>query len=106
VSEDEAQRLLDQVKELEDVRFTAGFFLPAYSQPQAKMPFNITKAHGDTFLQAWIGLGRKYSSAPFVSAGRMQKKPALDKGIKNLMQILDRSFAKAATYLRKVDEPT
>jgi hypothetical protein len=30
VSEDEAQRLLDQVKELKDVRSTAGFFLPAY----------------------------------------------------------------------------
>jgi hypothetical protein len=36
----------------------------------------------------------------------MQKKPALDKGIKNLMRILERSLAKAATYLRKVDEPT
>jgi hypothetical protein len=70
------------------------------------MPFNTTKAHGDTFLQAWIGLWRKYSSAPFVSAGCLQKKPALDKGIKNLMRILDRSLAKAATYLRKVDEPT
>ena len=70
------------------------------------MPFNTTKAHGDTFLQAWIGLWRKYSSAPFVSAGRMQKKPALDKGIKNLMRILDRSLAKAAMYLRKIDEPT
>jgi hypothetical protein len=70
------------------------------------MPFNTTKAHGDTFLQAWIGLWSKYPSAPFVSAGRMQKKPALDKGIKNLMLILDRSLAKAATYLRKVDEPT
>jgi hypothetical protein len=30
VSEDEAQRLLDQVRELKDVRSTAGFFLPAY----------------------------------------------------------------------------
>lgn len=49
---------------------------------------------------------RKYSSTPFVSAGRMQKKTALDKGIKNLMRILDRSLAKAAAYLRKADEPT
>jgi hypothetical protein len=30
VSEDEAQRLLDQVNELKAVRSTAGFFLPAY----------------------------------------------------------------------------
>jgi hypothetical protein len=30
VSEDEAQRLLDQVKELKDVRSTVGFFLPVY----------------------------------------------------------------------------
>jgi hypothetical protein len=29
----------------------------------------------------------KYSSAPFVSAGRMQKKPALDKGIKNSFRL-------------------
>lgn len=36
----------------------------------------------------------------------MQKKTALDKGIKNLMRILDRSLAKAAAYLRKADEPT
>jgi hypothetical protein len=36
----------------------------------------------------------------------MQMKPALNKGIKNLMRILDRSLAKAATYLRKVNEPT
>jgi hypothetical protein len=36
----------------------------------------------------------------------MQKRPVLNKGIKNLMRILDRSLAKAATYLRKVDEPT
>jgi hypothetical protein len=77
VSEDEAQRLLDHVKKFKDVRSTAGFFLPAYYQPQAKMPFNRTKAHCDTFLQAWIGLWRKYSSAPFVSAGRVQKKPVL-----------------------------
>lgn len=70
------------------------------------MPFYTTKAHGDTFLQAWIGVWRKYSSTPFVSAGRMQKKPALDKGIKNLTQILDQSLDKAAKYLRKVDEPT
>ncbi|KAF1839330.1 hypothetical protein BDW02DRAFT_593690 [Decorospora gaudefroyi] len=34
VSGNEAQRLLDQVRELKD----------------AKMPFNTTKAHGDTFL--------------------------------------------------------
>jgi hypothetical protein len=70
------------------------------------MPFKTTAAHGNTFLQAWIGLWRKYSGTPFVSAGRMQKKPALNKGIKNLMRILDRSLAKAATYLRKFDEPT
>jgi hypothetical protein len=70
------------------------------------MPFKTTAAHGNTFLQAWIGLWRKYSSTPFVSAGRMQKKPALNKGIKNLMRILDRSLAKAATYLRKFDDPT
>jgi hypothetical protein len=70
------------------------------------MHSNTTKAYGDTFLQAWIGLWRKYSSASFVSAGRMQKKPALDKGIKNLMRILDRNLAKTATYLRKVNEPT
>jgi hypothetical protein len=70
------------------------------------MPFNTTKAHGDTFLQAWIGLWRKYSSVPFVPAGCMQKKPALNKGIKTLMQTLDWSLTKAATYLRKVDEPT
>jgi hypothetical protein len=44
-------------------------------------------AHGDTFLQAWIGSWRKYSGAPF----------------KSLMRILDRSLAKAATHLRKVD---
>lgn len=43
---------------------------------------------------------------PFVSAGHMQKKLALDEGIKNLMRILDRSPVKAATNLRKVDEPT
>ncbi|KAF1935315.1 hypothetical protein EJ02DRAFT_471283 [Clathrospora elynae] len=49
----EAQKLLDQVEELKN----------------AKMPFKTTRAHGDTFLQAWIGLWRKYSSAPFVSAG-------------------------------------
>ncbi|KAF1937278.1 hypothetical protein EJ02DRAFT_437972 [Clathrospora elynae] len=90
VSRNEAQMLLDQIEELKD----------------AKMPFKTTAAHGDTFLQAWIGLWRKYSSTPFVSAGRMQKKPVLNKGIKNLMRILDRSLAKAATYLRKVDEPT
>jgi hypothetical protein len=70
------------------------------------MPFNTTKDHGDTFLQARIGLWRNYSGTLFVSAGRMQKKPALDKGIKNLMRILDRRLAKAATYLRKADEPT
>jgi hypothetical protein len=70
------------------------------------MPLNTTKAHGDTFLQAWTGLWRKYSSAPFVSAGCMQKMPALNKSIKNFMRILDRSLAKAATYVRKVDEPT
>jgi hypothetical protein len=70
------------------------------------MPFKTTNAHGDTFLQAWIGLWRKYSSTPFVSAGRMQKNPALDKGIKNLVRILDQSLAKATTYLRKLDEPT
>jgi hypothetical protein len=33
-----------------------------------------------------------YSSTPFVSAGRMQKKPALDKGIKDVMRILDRPY--------------
>jgi hypothetical protein len=54
------------------------------------MPFKTTAAHGNTFLQAWIGLWRKYSSAQFVS----------------LMRILDRSLAKAATYRREVDEPT
>jgi hypothetical protein len=70
------------------------------------MLFNTTKAHDDTFLQAWIELWRKYSSTPFVSAGCMQEKPALDKGIKNLMRILDRSLTKATTCLRKVDEPT
>jgi hypothetical protein len=70
------------------------------------MLFNTTKAHGDTFLQAWIGLWRKYSSTPFVSAGRMQEKPGLDEGIKNPIEILDQSLGKAATYLRKVDEPT
>jgi hypothetical protein len=36
----------------------------------------------------------------------MQKKTALDKGIKNLVRILDQSLAKAAAYLRKADEPT
>ncbi|KAF1937082.1 hypothetical protein EJ02DRAFT_426953 [Clathrospora elynae] len=86
----EAQKLLDQVEELKN----------------AKMPFKTTRAHGDTFLQAWIGLWRKYSNAPFVSAGRMQKKPTLDKGIKNLLQILDQSLDKAAAYLSRVDEPT
>ncbi|KAF2633007.1 hypothetical protein BU25DRAFT_87477 [Macroventuria anomochaeta] len=88
VPENEAERLLAQVKELKD------------------MPFKTTAAHGDTFLQAWIGLWRKYSCAPFVSAGRMQKKPILDEGIKNLIRILDQSLAKAAAYLRDVDEPT
>jgi hypothetical protein len=52
------------------------------------MPFKIIEAHSDTFPQAWIGLWCEYSSTLFVSAGRMQKKPALDKGIKNLMRIL------------------
>jgi hypothetical protein len=85
VSEDEAKRLLDQVKELRNVRSTAGSVLPMYYPPQAKMPFKTIEAHSDTFPQAWIELWRKYSSTPFVSAGRMQKKPALDKGIKNLM---------------------
>ena len=70
------------------------------------MPFNTTESHGNTFLQAWIGLWRKYSSTPFVSAERMQKKPALNKGIKNLMRILDQSLAKAAMYFLKVDEQT
>jgi hypothetical protein len=56
------------------------------------MPFNTIEAHSDTFPQAWIGLWRRYSSTPFVSAGRMQKKPALDKGIKNLVRILDRPY--------------
>jgi hypothetical protein len=54
------------------------------------MPFKTTEAHSDYFLPAAIGLWRKYSSTPFVSAGRMQKKPTLDKGIKNLMRIFDR----------------
>ena len=36
----------------------------------------------------------------------MQKKPALEKGIKNLMRIIDQSLTKAATYLCRVDEPT
>ena len=71
------------------------------------MPFKTTAARGDTFLQAtWIGLWRKYSSTPFVSAGRMQKKPVLNKGILNLIRILDQSLTKAAAYLRNVDEPT
>jgi hypothetical protein len=52
--------------------------------------FQNNSGPGDTFLQAWIGLWRKYYGAPFVS----------------LMRILDPSLAKAATYLRKVDEPT
>ncbi|KAF1937286.1 hypothetical protein EJ02DRAFT_437975 [Clathrospora elynae] len=90
VSGNEMQRLPDQVKELK----------------YAKLPFKTTAAHGDTFLQAWIGLWRRYSSAPFVFAGRMQKKPALVNGIKNFMRIVDQILAKAATYLRKVDEPT
>jgi hypothetical protein len=40
-----------------------------------------------------------------VSSGRMQEKPALDAGVKNLMQTLDRSLAKAAAHLCEVDKP-
>jgi hypothetical protein len=71
------------------------------------MPFKTRATRGDTFLQAaWIGLWRKYSSTPFVSAGRMQKKPVLNKGIKNLIRILNQSLANAAAYLRNVDRLT
>jgi hypothetical protein len=59
-------------------------------------------AHGDTFLQAQIGLWRKYSKVSFVSAGRKRKKPRLDQGIRTFTRTVDRSLAKAAAYLRKV----
>jgi hypothetical protein len=40
-----------------------------------------------------------------VTAGRIQKKPALVESIKKLVRMLDRSLAKAAAYLRKVGGP-
>ncbi|KAF2702442.1 hypothetical protein K504DRAFT_539601 [Pleomassaria siparia CBS 279.74] len=90
ISPDIARQLLKHVKVLQE----------------ARMPFQTTASHGNTFKQAWIGLWRQSSATPFVSAGRRQKKPVLDQGIKNVMQMLDQSLGRAASYLRKVDEPT